>query len=102
VEHLANEYYRYSVSSEWNNEADREQWRELLGSFGNMKTLRMSHGLVEQLFRALQPAEGESLTELLPELQGLSYSTKGSSHSAFTSFIDTLQKAGRLLAVVYS
>jgi hypothetical protein len=65
-----------------------------------METLRMSHGLVEQLFRALQPAEGESLT--LPELQGLSYSTKGASHSAFTSFIDIRQKAGRLLAVVYS
>jgi hypothetical protein len=104
VEHLALQYNKYSVSSEWNDEADREQWRELLGSFGSIKTLSMSssYELVEQLSRALQPAEGESPTELLPELQELSYSRKGAPHNAFTSFIDARQKAGRPIAVVYT
>jgi hypothetical protein len=101
VEHLAIEYDRYSVSSEWNNEADRTQWRELLGSFGNVKTLRVDPELVEQLSRALQPAEGES-TEPLPELQEISYSTEGNSYNTFTSFIDARQKAGRPITVVYS
>ena len=102
VEHLALEYYRYSASSEWNNEADRTSWRELLGSFGNVKSLCVNYELVEHISRALQPAEGESPTELLPELQEISYSTRGAPRNAFTSFIDARQKAGRPIAVVHS
>src|SRR5713226_1941040 len=41
LEHLTLEYCRHSISSEWNNEADRTQWRELLGSFNNLKTLHV-------------------------------------------------------------
>jgi hypothetical protein len=104
VEHLTLEYAsdRLSISSEWNNEADRGQWRELLGSFGNVKTLFVDGELVGQLSCALQPGEGESLTELLPELQELSYFAIGPSHNAFTLFIDARQKAGHPVTVVRS
>ena len=80
VEHLSLEYYRYSTSSEWNNEAERTSWHELLMSFGNVKYLRVNCELVEQLSCALQPTKGESPTELLPELHEISYSTRGTLH----------------------
>jgi hypothetical protein len=95
VEHLILEYDRHSISSKWKNEADRTQWRELLGLFCNVKTIRVDGELVEQLSHALLPDEGESPTELFPELQELTYSTIGSSFNVFTPFIDARQKAGR-------
>ncbi len=101
LEHLTLEYYRHFISSEWNDEADRTQWRELLGSFGNLKTLRVDSALVGQLSRSLQPSEGESPTELLPELQELSYSGGRSLRDAFTPFVDACRKTGRHMAVIY-
>jgi hypothetical protein len=102
VEHLTLEYdsERLSVSPEWNNGADRTQWRNLLGSFGNVKTLFVDGELVEQLSRALQPGEGDSPTELLPELHELSYFAKGASRKAFSLFVDARQRAGRPVTVV--
>ena len=100
VEHLTLEYYRHGMSSEWNNEADPTHWRGILGLFGKLKTLCVEYGLVEQVSRALQPGEGESPTELLPELQELSYSTTGSSPDAFTLFVDAHRKAGHPVDVV--
>ena len=100
VEHLTLEYTRYRISSEWNNEANRTQWREFLGSFGKVKTLRMDGALVRQFSRSLQPSEGESPTELLPELQEMSYSAFGSSLDAFSRFVDARQKAGRPVTVI--
>jgi hypothetical protein len=103
VEHLILEYQRCSVSPEWNDEADRTQWRELLGSLVNVKTLFVQGELVKQLSSALQPGEEEPSTELLPELQELSYSALASSPdgaNAFTPFIDARQKAGRPVTVI--
>jgi len=100
LEHLSLEYRRHTISSEWNNEADRTQWREFLMSFDNLKTLRVDSALVGQLSRSLQPSEGESLTELLPELHELSYSTGGSLPDAFDPFVDARRKAGRPMAVI--
>ena len=94
VEHLTLKYDRRTKSS-WYAEADRTQWRELLGSFAKVKTLFVSGDLVGQVSCALQPCEGESPTELLPELQQLSYSAIASSLNVFTPFIDARQKAGR-------
>ncbi len=102
VEHLTLEYSRYYISSEWNNEADRTQWREFLGSFGKVKTLRIDKALVEQLSRSLQPDEGESPAELLPELQELSCSSFESSLDPFTPFVNARQKAGRPVTVIRS
>jgi len=102
VEHFTLKYDRHSVvSSEWNNEADRTQWRELLGSFGKVKTLRMDKALVEQLSRSLQPSEGELPTELLPELQELSCSASRFRLRAFTRFVDARQKAGRPVTLIH-
>jgi hypothetical protein len=99
LEHLTLEYHRGSISSEWNNDADRTQWRELLGSFDNLKTIYVDIALVGQLSRSLQPRDGESPTELLPELQELSYSG-GSLDDALTPFVDARRKAGRPMAVI--
>jgi hypothetical protein len=100
LEHLTLQYRRRSVASEWNNKADRAQWRKLLGSFDKVNTLHMDHELVEQLSRSLQPREGESPTELLPELQKLSYSARGSLCNSFMPFVDSRWKAGCPITVI--
>ena len=98
VEHVTLKYDRHDMSSEWNRQADRTHWRELLGSFDKAKTLRVGYGLVEQVSLALQPSEGEVSTELLYELQELLYSSR-SSFPAFTPFIDARQNARRPVIV---
>ena len=100
VEDLALNYSRNHMSSEWNNEADRIHWRKLLGSFGKVKNLTVNGTLVRQLTGALQSCQEESPTELLPELQKLSYSRTGASRKAFTQFIDAREKAGQPVTVV--
>ena len=94
VDHLTLSSYRQNISSEWNNEADRMHWRRLLRSFGKLKNLSMNGGFVGQLSSALQPSDEESPTELLPELEKLSYNTNAASPNPFTQFIDARQKAG--------
>ncbi len=101
VEHLTLTYRRHVISSEWNDEADRTQWRELLGALGKVKTLCVDKALVEQLSRSLQPSKGELPTELLPELQELSCSELSFSLDAFTPFVDARQKAGRPVTVTH-
>jgi len=49
VEVLALGYARDSISSEWHDEADRSQWRELLRLFSNVKTLRGCSELINLL-----------------------------------------------------
>jgi len=94
LEHLTLQYRRHSVASVWGNKADRAQWRKLLGSFDKVNTLHMDHELVGQLSHSLQPREGESPTELLPELQELSYSARGSLRDAFMPFVNARWKVG--------
>lgn len=99
VEHLTLEYKRHLISLEWKNEADRAQWRELLGAFDNVKTLLVDAELVEQISHSLRPGDGESPTDLLPELQELSYPAR-SPEKAFTPFVDARQKADRPVTVI--
>ena len=74
---------------------NRIQWRGLLKSFNNVKTLRVEDGLVRRLSRCLR-LEGEKLPlELLPELQELTYFESHDDSGAFTSFIGSRRKAGR-------
>jgi hypothetical protein len=49
VEHLTLEHRERSRSSEEHNEVDRTEWWQLLRSFGNVKTLQVDDGLVEEL-----------------------------------------------------
>ena len=100
VEHLTLEHEVHSQSSEEHNEADRTEWRQLLGSFRNVKTLRIAEGLVEELSRCLELDDGELSLELLPELQELTYSGSGDTSDAFTSYINARQDAGRPINLV--
>jgi hypothetical protein len=95
VEHLALEHEVHSQPSEEHNDVDRIEWRKLLRSFSNVKTLHVDDVLVEELSRCLRLEDGELPLELLPELQELTYSGSGDTNDAFTSFIDARQKAGR-------
>ena len=82
---------------------DRTQWRELLGSFNNVKTILMSsaggHSMIEQLSRALQPDEGESPMALLPELQELACFPPSAFPNALIPFIEARQKTAHPLTV---
>ena len=100
VEHLTLQYDRHFVSPVWNNEADRTEWRELLGSFSKVKTILVDDELVGQLSHSLQPGEGESPMELLPELQELSYRSTDASRDVFAKFIHARQKAGHPVTTV--
>jgi len=91
----------YRASSEWRNEADRTQWRDLLKSFSNVETLQVSSELVSQLSRSLRLEDGESPVELLPELKELSYSYRREFDDTFTASIDAHRIAGRPVIVVH-
>ena len=102
VVHLTFEHEFHSQSSEEHNEVDPTVWHKLLCSFRNVKTLRIAEGLVEELSRCLQLDDGKLSSEMLPELQELSYSGSGNTGDAFTSFIDACQNAGRPITVIHS
>jgi hypothetical protein len=100
VEGLTLEHEVPSRSTEEHNEADPIEWRRLLGSFSNVKNLRIDNGLVEELSRCLQSEDGELPSELLPELQELTYPGSGDTGNAFTSFVDARQNADRPITLV--
>jgi hypothetical protein len=102
VDHLTIEYERHFISSEWNHEADRIQWRELLRSFGNVKILRLGVGddFLMQLSDSLQIEDGESPMELLPELKELSYCAFDDDDDAFNAFVDARQNYGHPVALI--
>ena len=102
VEHLAVAQQVHSRSSGEHNEVDRTEWRKLLRSFSNVKTLRIDDGLVRELSRCLRLEDGEHPLELLPELQELTYSGSGNANDAFTSFIDARQNTGRPVTLIKS
>jgi hypothetical protein len=95
VEHLTLSYEAHNRLFEEHNEVDRTEWRKLLRSFSNVKTLRIEDGLVSELSRCLRLEDGEHPLELLPELQELTYSGSVNANDAFTSFIDARRNAGR-------
>jgi hypothetical protein len=96
VEHLTLDY----ETSEGHNEADHVQWRKVLKSFNDVKTLLVDAGLVRDLSHSLQLDDGEPLpVELLPELKEISYSAIDDANDIFTPFIDARQKAGRPVLV---
>jgi hypothetical protein len=101
VEHLTLEHVLHNRSSEEHNEVDRTEWRKLLRSFSNVKTLRIDDGLVKGLSCSLQLVDGEHSLELLPELQELTYSGNGDTGDPFTSFIDARKNAGRPVTLVH-
>ena len=95
VEHLTLAHPVLGRSSEGHDEVERTEWRKLLRSFSNVKTLHVHSGLVMALSRCLQLDDGEHPLNVLPELKELIYySRSGDADDAFTSFVDARQKAG--------
>jgi hypothetical protein len=76
------------------------EWRQILKSFSNVKTLRVDDMLVERLSRCLRSDDGESPLDLLPELHELTYSGSGSAGDLFSSFVDARQSAGRPVTLI--
>jgi hypothetical protein len=99
VERLTLAHWVHDQSSEEHNEVDRTEWRKLLSSFSNVKTLHIGEGLVKELSRSLRPDDGELPPELLPELQEITYYRNGETGDMFTLFIDARQNAGRPVLV---
>ena len=99
VEHLSLTRCVHSQSFEAHNEVDRTEWRKLLRSFSNVKTLRIDDGLVGVLSHCLR---FEHSLELLPDLQELTYSGSDSANDVFTPFIDARQNAGRSVTLIKS
>ena len=101
VEHLTLQQDVHSLSSEEHSDVDRIEWRRLLRSFSNVKTLLVGDGLIEELSRCLRLEDGDLPLELLSELQELIYSGSGDVGDAFTSFIDDRRNAGRPVTAHY-
>ncbi|KAH9955687.1 hypothetical protein BC827DRAFT_831092 [Russula dissimulans] len=93
------EYKRVSISPERHG-VERTQWRELLRLFGNVKTLHVSTTLVGELARSLLAEDGESPTDLFPNLEEISYSGTGDAEDALAAFINIRQNAGRPVTLV--
>ena len=102
VEHLTLAHQAHSRSSEEHNEVEPTEWRRLLGSFSNLKTLRIEDGLVREFSHCLRLEDGEHPLELLPELRELTYSKSGNADDIFTPFIDARLNAGRPVTLIKS
>jgi hypothetical protein len=102
VEHLTLAHEFHSGSYGEHNEVDPTEWRKLLKSFSNVKTLRIEDGLVGELSRCLQLDDGEHPLELLPELQELTHSKSDNVKDAFTSSVDVRQNAGHPVTLIKS
>ncbi|KAI0276390.1 hypothetical protein BGY98DRAFT_707370 [Russula aff. rugulosa BPL654] len=100
VEHLTLSHKVHSQSSEEHNEVDCTEWRRLLRSFSNIKTLRVHRRLVGELSRCLRWDDAYHPLGLLPELQELTYSGSRSAGAGFTSFIDARRNAGRPVTLI--
>jgi hypothetical protein len=87
-------HVQIDLSSEWLNEVDRTQWRQLLRPFTNVKTLRVNDDLVGKLASSLQTEDREPPLELLPNLKEVEYSGGDEARDTFISFIDERQVAG--------
>jgi hypothetical protein len=101
VEHLTFDYWVHRQSSEEHDVVDRTQWRQLLRSFRDVKTLHIPKRLVRELSRCLQLDDEELPLELLPELQELTFLGGSDVDNAFTTLIDARRNAGRPVALTH-
>ena len=93
VEELYLDYRNHTLSSEEHVQADDTRWRELLGSFRGLKTLRIYGSLVGELSRSLQ-FDGELPQGLLPELKELICPAGSIDNKTFSSFIHEREVVG--------
>ena len=100
VEELNLDYRIHTLSSEEHNQADHTRWRELLGLFRSVKTLRVYDGLVEELSRSLQ-LDGEPPLGLLPELKELVYPAGSIGDKTFSSFVRERELVGHPVNLIF-
>jgi hypothetical protein len=81
-------------SSEWHNEVDRTQWRDLLRPFKNVKIFRVQSEFAEELGRSLHSKDEEMPLDILSNLKELRYSGGRKSAGAFRPFIQQRNVAG--------
>jgi len=86
-------YTEHSLSSEWCNQANWTQWRELLGLFRNVGTLCIHNDLFGEVSHTLQ-LDGDPPLEILPKLKELVCPVGSCDDRAFASFIQDCKVAG--------
>jgi len=96
---LTLDYRSHTLSSERHDQADRTQWRELLGSFGNVETLRVHDGLVGELSRCLA-LDGEPASEILPGLKTLVCPMGSCVDKTFATFVHDREAAGLPIDII--
>jgi hypothetical protein len=94
VDQVTFTYGMYSRSSEWHNNVDRRQWRELLRPFTNAKVIRAQDDLVSQIFGSLSSDDGEQPLELLPNLEEVEYSEESDARDGLATFLNERQVVG--------
>ena len=99
VEALNLDYRIHTLSSEEHVQADDTRWRELLGSFRGVKTLRTCGGLVGELSRSLQ-FDGEPPQELLMELKELVCPAESIANNTFSSFVHEREVVGHHINLI--
>ena len=90
---LTLDYRNHTLSSEWHNQVDHTQWRKLLGSFKNVRTLRVHDNLVGEISRCLE-SDGKSASEILPELKTLVCPIGSRDDKKFARFVHDREVAG--------
>jgi hypothetical protein len=89
---LTLDYTEHTSSPGRHHQAGRRLWRDLLGLFRNVRTLRVHKGLVGELSHCLC-SEDESL-QLLPEMKELICPSGSVDDNTFTPFIHEREVAG--------
>ena len=98
VEHLT--LIRTWPSRRYNGN-NRTEWRNILRSFSNVKTLCADDRIIGDLSHCLRLDSGEDPLELLPDLQELAFSGHGYAVNSdgFASFIDARHNVGRPVTI---
>jgi hypothetical protein len=91
---------KHSRSSATHGGAEGTQWRNLLRSFNNLKTVHVPDSLFGELSRCLKSSERESSVELFPEVDEESISASGNAGDTFVSFIDAHQNVSHRITLV--
>jgi hypothetical protein len=104
VEDLTLSHMMHSRSSDWHNQVDRSQWRELLRPFSSVKTIRVEKAFIPVLLRSLCSESGEMPLELLPNLTEFRYNrgitSSASVDSALLRFVNERKAAARPVYLV--
>jgi hypothetical protein len=99
VVNLTLNYREHTFSSEWHSQADSMRWRELLGFFENVKTVRVHGGLVEEVSRSLR-LDGEPPLEVLPELTEIICPTRSVDDKTFIPLLHEREASGHPINLI--